>query len=174
MARSIFNDDYFEWLSSIVCRGRYEGRASFKKLLRRLHDIDFYYIIPKDANRAADGIEFRLRYADSRFIDDRPNCSVLEMLVALAVRCEETIMDDPRYGDRTGQWFWRMIVNLGLGGVTDSNYDEQLVDETIDRFLKREYSPDGHGGLFVLRNCRWDLREVEIWHQLLWYLDTII
>jgi hypothetical protein len=98
-------------------------------------------------------------------------CSVLEMMIALAVRCEEHIMDDPNIGNRTGQWFWGMIVNLGLGAVTDERYDARLVDERIGRFLNRDYEPNGRGGLFTVRNCKYDLRDVEIWYQLCWYLD---
>lgn len=48
------------------------------------------------------------------YLDNRP-CSVLEMIIALAIRLEEHIMDDPDIGNRTGQWFWDMIVSLGLG-----------------------------------------------------------
>ena len=104
---------------------------------------------------------------------DEP-CSVLEMMVALAIRCEESIMDNPVYGDRTGQWFWNMIVSLGLGSMTDEMYDRDYVDNIVDRFLDRDYSPDGRGGLFTIRNCEYDLRDVEITHQLYWYLDTIM
>ena len=96
------------------------------------------------------------------------------MMVALAIRCEENIMDDPSYGNRTGQWFWGMIVNLGLGFMTDSRFDEKFVDDVIFRFLNREYEPDGKGGLFTVRNCKYDLRTVEIWYQMCWYLDTFV
>ena len=82
-------------------------------------------------------------------------------------------MDDPAYGDRTGQWFWGMIVNLGLGAMTDNRYDEKRVDDILDRFLSRTYDPDGRGGLFTVRNCDVDMRKVEIWKQLLLYLDSL-
>jgi hypothetical protein len=95
------------------------------------------------------------------------------MMVFLAIRCEETIMDDPGIGDRTRQWFWNMVINLGLGSMTDDNYDKQLVTNVLERFLNREYEPDGTGGLFVVSDRDCDLRDVEIWHQLCWYLDSI-
>jgi hypothetical protein len=95
------------------------------------------------------------------------------MMVALASECEET-MDDPNVGDRTGQWFWGMIVNLGLGSMADYNFDYDYVDGVIQRFLNREYEPNGRGGLFTIRNCTEDLRTVEIWSQLCWYLGTIM
>ena len=100
-------------------------------------------------------------------------CSVLEMMVALSLRCEEEIMDDPNIGDRTRQWFWGMVVSLGLGAMHDDRFDKKYVDETIERFLKRKYEYDGRGGLFTIKDSNRDLREVEIWYQLCWYLDSI-
>ena len=94
------------------------------------------------------------------------------MMLALAIRCEETIMDDPKVGNRTKQWFWGMVTNLGLGSMTDDRFDRRFVDDVVERFLDRRYEPDGTGGLFTVRNCRYDLRKVEIWYQVCWYLDS--
>ena len=66
-----------------------------------------------------------------------------------------------------------MIVNLGLGSMTDNRYEAYVVDDILDRFLDREYEPDGKGGLFTIRGCKHDLRKVEIWYQTCWYLNTI-
>lgn len=174
-------DDYFEWLCNYVCRGRSYDRVSYKKLFDFLHRIEFIFSIPNDINRAKDGVDLRYRFATSLSITDVDRvlnildgpCSVLEMMIALAVRCEETIMDDTRYGDRTGQWFWSMMTNLGIGNMTDENFDLELANERINTFLNREYRPDGKGGLFYIRGCEDDLRNVEIWSQLCWYLDSI-
>lgn len=173
---------YFEWLSGIVCGERYSEQTSYRKLLMELHNIEFVYLIARDRNRAEDGISLRYRFAIRHIIDESVDfvmdsligpCSVFEMMVALAIRCEETIMDDPEIGDRTGEWFWGMIANLGLGSMTDSRYDKQLVHENISRFLNRDYEPDGRGGLFTVRHCDQDLRDVEIFYQLCYFLDTI-
>lgn len=82
-------------------------------------------------------------------------------------------MDDPSYGDRSLQWFWGMIVSLGLGSMTDDLYDDDYVTYVLDRFMDRKYEPNGKGGLFTIRDCDRDLRTVEIWYQLCWYLDSI-
>ena len=172
------NDEYFEWLCEIVDIGRFAKQVSYRKLLIHLHNIEFTWFIPNDDNRADDGIQLRRRFALLR--DDisiqrylRGPCSVLEMMVGLALRCEEWIMDDAQLGDRTGQWFWGMVKNLGLSSMRDSKFDREYVDDVIARFLNREYEPDGRGGLFTVRHCSYDLRTVEIWSQLSWYLGSI-
>lgn len=142
-----------------------------------LHNIEFTWFIPHDDNRADDGIQLRRRYAlameDVRLARCLTGpCSVLEMMVALASRCEE-IMDDALMGNRTGQWFWGMIHNLGLSPMTDSKFNRDTVDDIIARLLNREYEPDGRGGLFTVRHCTHDMRTVEIWCQLSWYLGSI-
>lgn len=167
---------YFEWLYNYVCKGRANSNVSYTKLFALLHDIDFDFYIYNDVNRARDGVDLRYRFAmkldDESITDilDGP-CSVLEMMVALAIRCEETIMDDTRYGNRTSQWFWNMLSNLGISYMTDDRYDEKVAIEKIYDFLERRYEPNGKGGLFYIRNCEDDLRNVEIWTQLCWYLD---
>jgi hypothetical protein len=96
------------------------------------------------------------------------------MMVALALFCEEQIMSDTAYGDRTAQWVWGMVVNMGLGTMTDDHFDRRYVIQVVDRMLDRQYEPDGKGGLFRIRNCDKDVRTMEIWHQLCHYLDTFV
>ena len=176
-------NEYFAWLSSIVWDSGYSGRASFTKLLYHLHKTRFKVIIPRDKNRAEDGRKLRYRYALKLVGYDGPTeeitdalvgpCSVLEMLIALSIHCEE-IAEDPLVGDRTSHWFWGMINNLGLGSMYDDNFDRTRVTEALARFMNREYEPDGTGGLFTIRNCNEDLRDVEIWYQLNWYLNGVM
>ena len=82
-------------------------------------------------------------------------------------------MDDPTVGNRTSQWIWEMIKSLGLESMTDERFDIDLVHWTIEQFLDRDFEPDGKGSLFWIPNCRFDLRDTEIWIAMLWYLDTI-
>lgn len=171
--------DYFYWLCDIVCGERFSGDISYNKLLSTLHDIEFTYSITNDGNRAKDGIGLRWKYCLDNSIDYDEAirylagpCSVLEMMVSLSIDCE-AIMDDPQIGDRTGQWFWGMIANLGLRAMFDSNFNEGKVIKNIEIFLNHEYEPDGRGGLFTIKNIDTDLRKVEIWYQLCWYIDSI-
>ena len=82
-------------------------------------------------------------------------------------------MTDGNYGDRTGMWFWNMIVSLGLGGMDDSRFDEKYVDVVLDRFMDRQYKRNGEGGLFTIDGIRKDMRDFEIWYQMCWYLDCL-
>lgn len=169
-------NEYFEWMCGLI----YDNRViSHRKLLMQLHDTEFIYSIARDGNRAEDGIDLRYRFGLERNYPDiseylDTSCSVLEMMLGLAVRCEEHIMDDPDIGDRTSQWFWEMIDNLGLKHMTDSRYDRNYVNKKITTFLNREYEANGKGGLFVIEKCDLDLRDVEIWYQMCWYLNTVL
>lgn len=169
-------NEYFEWLYNLVCENRCSEASSFRKLLMYLHGVEFIFSIPMDENRAINGVELRWRYICEQgyprdILDDLDGpCSVLEMMIALCFKCED-FMDDPDIGDRFTQWFWHMIVSLGLGPMDDRSFNKNKVGAIIDRFLSRNYEPDGRGGLFTIRNCDSDLRQVEIWRQMCWYLD---
>lgn len=171
-------EDYFKWICDLVSVRFRNGGASYKKLLRYLFDVEFVAMIGRDENRAVDGKDLKYRYAydkgltyetvDQYIYDER--CSMLEMLVALANRIEEQIMCDPDIGNRTGKWFWDMVENIGLADMTDSKFDMQNVSMIIYRFIHREYEPNGRGGVVCIPGCEHDLREVEIWCQVMWYL----
>lgn len=179
MGRDELINRYFEWLCGLVCGHRHSNTISYDKLLMRLHSIEFRYLHPMDENRAKDGADLRWRFAWEHDMKNVPACldgpcSVLEMMVAISVYCEENIMDNPNIGNRTGQWFWGMVINLGLGSMTDSRFDRRYVDDTIDKFLNLEYERNGRGGLFRIDNCDRDLRDLDIQHQLCRYLNTIV
>lgn len=170
--------DYFDWMYDLMCKDRFAETITYRKLFHFLHDVEFVYFVPHDENRASDGISLRYHYClahdceDLEYMLDGP-CSVLEMMVALAIRCEKAIMANPLKGDRTAQWFWGMITSLGLGGMTDYNFNEWLVSDVIKRFLERDYEPNGKGGLFTIRDWGRDARDAEIWHQLMAYLNNM-
>lgn len=175
------NNEYFEWIYSIVCNDRSYSKLSYRRLLMFLHRKKFVYRIKMDINRAIDGCDFRYKFGYEigytkeeikKYLDTRP-CSILEMMVALAFRLEEMLMDDIEEGNRTGQWFWTMIVNLGLGNMSDSKFDKDYCEFVIDRFLKLEYEKNGKGGLFSIYDDR-DMREAEIWDQAMWYLNYFL
>lgn len=172
-----FIDQYFNWLCHFI-----GGCGRYEKLYRQMHDTAFVYLIAMDSNRAEDGISLRTRYEfemgmpSGSFISaygNRP-CSIFEMMVALSIRCENDIMSDDFYNDRTYYWFEKMVKNLGLADMTDSNYDYDKVSFILDRFLYRQYAPNGEGGLFIINKPGIDVRSMEIWIQMNWYLNDYI
>ena len=52
-----------------------------------------------------------------------------------------------------------------------SKFDRDYVEDIVQKFLDRKYSRNGDGGLFTVNRSRYDLRSVEIWYQMCWYLD---
>ena len=173
-------EEYYQWMYTLICNDTAKG-PTFHKLMRYLQDITFIPTISGDSSRYVAGINFRKRfgyeygysrhYIEDNLVEPLGDCRVFEMMVSLAFTIEERIMDDHEFGNRTGQWFWNMIVSLGLGSMDDSNFSQQYVDDVIDRFIYRKYSPNGKGGLFTLYNTTDDLTQVPIWEQAMWYLN---
>ena len=179
MTSEELNNLYFDWMCQLVSDDEHEN---YRDLLYFLHSVQFTYTIDMDANRESDGEALRYRfgyecdYPDvmiASFLDDRP-CSVLEMMVALSLRCEEQIMRDYDIGDRTCVWFWGMIRSLGLEEMEDRYFQEKAADYIIQRFLDRGYKSNGEWGLFTVHNPRRDMRDVEIWYQMCWYLNEYL
>ena len=80
----------------------------------------------------------------------------------------------PRASTFSEYLFWIMLDNLGLSEMDDMHFDINIVEQAVDRFLDRDYMADGDGGLFILEFPRRDLRGVEIWYQMCWYLDELL
>lgn len=180
MTKHDLREEYFQWILEFIYDTNYT-KVSYLKLLRHLFNKEFTYIFEMDGNRADDGIELRYRFGSEKGYDqreiatllDQEPCSILEMMAALSIRCETHLMADSDYGDRTGQWFWNMINNLGLGHMTDNNFDPVFVNDILDRFLTRRFSKNGAGSLFKTSDENVDMRDLEIWYQMQEYMNDI-
>ena len=174
---------YFDWMSKSVCTDPSDiYHKEYGKLLAYLDSVPYRYVLDMDANRESDGVNLRYDFGwetgipyskVSAELDIYP-CSTLEMLVALCRRIESNIMSDNDYGNRTYIWFSSMINNLGLGKMTDDKFDQEWVEECVNRFLDNQYGPNGEGGLVTLKGANYDLRTVEIWDQVMWWLNEYI
>ena len=166
------NDAYFAVLCDLAgLKGPVEQCCYFE-VMRQLYSTKFYWTVPNDDNRGLDGLRLRERYGYTT-ARNHP-CSLLEMLIALSERCEDDIMYDPKEGDRSVDWFWMMMRNLGLNKFRDSSFEDAWntnhVTFITDRLMDRDYSENGVGGLFPLKHPNKDQRDVEIWYQLSAYL----
>ena len=179
MTKAQANQEYFYWMLGKVCAGQEYKEDDYHELLLYLYGEEFEWEHPMDSNRATDGEDLRYRfgrengYSDamiSALLDDRP-CSILEMMAALAIRCEFQYASNPEIGDRTGVWFWQMIDSLGLTRMQDPYFDLEEVQDILDTFQDRRYEPNGRGGLFTLRHPKVDMRTVDIWYQMCYYLN---
>lgn len=170
------HEEFFNWIYDIV-----DGKA-YDELLKALYREEFYAVLPLDDNRLIDGCELRYRFANEKNIPrvvidkmfDREKCSILEMMVGLSIRIEETIMSDSDFGDRTAMWFWIMVKSLGLYDMRNIDFDERHVLEVLDTFLTRGYRPNGEGGLFTVNDTNKDMRDVEIWYQMCMFFDNLL
>ena len=132
--------EYYDWLMDII-----KGPDRYSRVLKDLWDIEFYSIVPNDDNRAADGVELRYYFEDytGEHCDKRGACTVLEMMIGLAMRMEDDFLYDVTYGDRTYQWFWDMFYCLGLSEFDDFKYDYLAVRDIVFDFLDRAIVDEG-------------------------------
>lgn len=178
--RNQIESEYNEWLLELSENLCADG-TSHQKLFEYLYSREFYSNVGRDENRVEDGKDLRLRFSEDsmrynyrdiyKYLYNYP-CSVLEMMIALAYRCED-IMSDFEKGDRTGTWFSEMLHSLHLDEMDDNNYDEQYVEQVVDNLINHKYKRNGDGGLFTINNPRKNMQKVEIWYQMCWYLDEL-
>lgn len=161
-------EKYFSWLVNKVYNKKYFSK-SYNNLFKKLFSTEFIVIIPLDSNRVSDGLNLR---NDFGITIDKP-CNILEVLIALVERGERQTMADASVGNRVGQWFWEMIGNMGLGRMSDDNYDEAYTDDILRRFLYHDYDADGRGCAFRSLS-HGDLSEYELWYQMQFHFADIL
>jgi hypothetical protein len=188
MAKRIENF-YFNWLYDIV---KPKGGPSFVKLCRELHVKPFRWFIPNDDNRCLDGVNLRDEFFNSITMESgivaHPNfflseCTVFEMLVALARRIVFQMDDELRPGkNHVSLWFFHMLKNLNIDKFDDqygddfAGFDDRtvlLIDNALEILVTRRYDRSGNGGLFPLKKSSRDMQRVEIWYQLMEYLEEL-
>lgn len=174
---------YFYWLCDSV-----DADDNHGKLLRYLYGREFTWTVSMDANRAGDGLWLRREYAEevgldiSDIVKSGKPCSMLEMFVALAKRCEDYLAYDWEIGDRTGEWFWTWMDNMGLGYLTDDDFTKEEIEadaeDIVSIFLAREYENGGFGCPFVFEKIDSktfkNVRKMEIWDQVNKFFEEIL
>lgn len=163
-------DGYLLWLSNFVCSD--EEIANYSSLLNCLYSFRFDAVMPRDEDRIIDAVQQR-----KDFLRDYPNMvlnfdngpSILEVLVALSRKLDDLVGYSTSCPER---WFWYMIYSLGLVDFNNDNFDEIEAMRILENFVNRRYQPDGRGGCCYYPSGR-DLRDVDIWYQWMWYLNSL-
>lgn len=162
------NKKYFYWLcGKIDCR----EYSEYEKLLELLYSEFFYSLIPNDDNRGLDGLNLRglFEIETNELLDEEDMhypCTLLEMLIALSERMAFVVFDPGKDDEPNSvSCFWQLLSNLKLKPSSNRNV------ERIYIFLEREYTSSGKGGLFPLKSAKKDQRNVEIWYQMMAYIE---
>lgn len=165
MPRLTEKEEYTRWLLNYIGA----DRCNYIFLSNTLNNIEFYWSISDDKNRAVDAKELRNLYIDECgediLNDITVNPTVLEVLCALSLRADVIIGEGPY------SWFVIFLENLGFDFLTDDkwSYDgKSFVISTIRKWLDRRFSHNGSGSPF--RSAKHDLTKTSIWNSLQWYL----
>ena len=169
--------NYFCWL----CKHVGADKRKYHHVMNTLDHVKFRAFVPNDDNREEDGLQLRRQYLDELGDNDwayadtimEPECSVLEMMIALCYRLEfETAQS--RWEKTPEEWFWILIDNLGLSDATDGPCNtlavRNRVRSTILGLVNRTYEANGEGGLFPLKYPKHDQKTIEIWYQMTEYI----
>lgn len=147
-------EEYFQFLLTLI------GNLPDCQLARYLFQVDYIWTIPMDKNRAQDGIDLRCLYANLNRLEedifgDKP-CSMLEFLIAFAMRIENDFMGKAGE-DNTPRWFYDMLTSLGIA-VDLKIFDRARVDHALVKFFNHQKS------LFTVPGI--DISHLELWEQL--------
>lgn len=166
-------EDYFQWLLyKITPAGHSVDEIShYSSLLSYLFDCEFHSQHPMDKNRIYDADKMRSDFYSRPGIvagmSRNLPISVLEVLIALAERMNQVVEDSD---NRTSEFFWTMINNLGLTLNNDMFYKD-YVDMRLGVLYNHDYERDGSGGaLFTIHDPNHDMRDADLWYQAMWYL----
>lgn len=163
---------YFNWLCSQVATARY--RLRYSKLLTKLYFADYEWTIPNDANRADDGMGLRYLFAQENDYSEaemectmaQKQCCVLEMMVALVIRCESDYLGNPDVVDHKMSVFMEMLKSMDIHTMENDVYNDGIVENALVKFMSHQYSPDGKGSIFYVPQAAIDMRKEELWSQM--------
>lgn len=181
--RAVANDRYLQWLSDIIDDPYHKiNIQSYSILLRELYQTEFScetaVLAGNDINRLEDAIELRREFIATNGYDlllsDPPN--LLEVMIAISQRFESILNIDTSRDDTSAR-FWELIHNLEFDNMRDVEYYNnkdgymKFIDDRIEWLLGRDYSANGYGGFFPLKDPKENQRNVEIWYQMAAYIN---
>lgn len=171
--------NYMRWLVTDSGLGldRSINIDNYSCLLATLQNTDFRFS-SKDRPRVDDAFDLRSVYIDmikNEFVGDPDErvfgcVSVLELLVAFAIRVDMEIVGDPG-NPRPDILFFDWIKNLGIW-IEDGNWTVEKSNNVIKKLSKwmdRDYKDDGKGSIFPLKSVTFEFSKTDIWRQMYKY-----
>lgn len=175
-------ETYFDWLRSDAFSETSE-RREYEGVLRVLNDIPFYWTIWSDENRAGDALSFRqneflgtqldLHHLDQHWLNAWATAtpSVLEVLLGMARRWEQYFEGSVPF------YFAHMFLAMGFDrfpGRVLRPESAEAVRALCDRWLARQYDPNGDGSPFPIKHLTLvdengeitDMTKIDIWSQM--------
>lgn len=166
--------EYLKWLlDKVSLNVRWENRYSL--LMESLSECEFKVLVDRDENLIAHSEDLREDYEDETGEIVEGPVSLLEVMVVLCIKAEDIMQSFD--GIDCERWFDAMLVSSQLIGYDNDHFVNRIdIVERIEAIVDRKYFRDGYGGLFYIPIIRKDidLREIELWYQLLWYIDYVI
>ena len=168
--RRLFGDeeDYFYYLLGFLDGDERYRVFDYIDILHELFTTPFIWKVADDANRARDGIALRDRFEDEsgEHLYMNRGCSMLEMMVALAVRMEDDILFDPDFGDRTAVWFWDMMEDSGLIFYDLDHFSVPLGQKCPKKWSKNPLKNFDYGTLFRSKSGQNGPKVVSLWYKM--------
>lgn len=158
----MYENEYYSWLMDRVGF----TRKGYDQLFLYLFSVPFSCVIDRDMNRMEDAKSLIYEYGENVL----EYISVLEVLIALAIRIDDEYIGDPA-DPNPDIIFWEMICNLGLNKFDDKHFNVRDVFTIIDDWMKRRFDYDGTGSIFPLKDPHQDQTKIELWSQLQEYLS---
>jgi len=169
--------EYVNWLIGPqnlgLARSIDQGRISL--LIELLSNTKFECSIPEDNPRTEDAFDLRREYiSECRYNSEEPQAddrlygpaSVLEVLVALAIRFDMEVVGNPGV-PQPDRLFMEWLDNLGVV-VMDSEWsidNSNLIMLKLSKWMNRNYKDDGKGSIFPLKHVTFNFSKSDIWRQ---------
>lgn len=179
MIHNNVEDLYFKWLSTLAFPNE-RIQENYSELLNTLYETQYIWdkATPLDENRYIDGLDLRESFSyklkiPKYIVSDsiKGPCSMLEMVCALGVRIDNDIMATYYTGYDHGYfWIQKMLKNLDILQYDNSNWDRRIVEEKLLAFNQKRYSEEGFGGLFYIPDSEKNMRLLNIWDQMCYYI----
>lgn len=168
--------EYYDYLRNII-----QLDSDYNNLIDYLYSTEFKTVVPDDNNRAIDGMDLRYRFLYEAGADEQSAmiikdtelagpCTVLEMMIALAIKMDEELLYDWELGPRQHIWFYQMLKSMHIDKYTNDRFEDILVYKAVTDMMLYNIAANGSGGLFTFRNVDIDARDLSIWYQMNHYV----